>query len=76
MRAYTVQELNALRELVKMKYLFGTYRPLGGKLTQTYYAMSRSYCESDMVRAVEEQVRTHMLAGHTAADLLSSEVEA
>jgi len=73
MRAYTVQELDALRDLVKMKYLFGTYRPLHGGLTS---ARSRSYQESDLIKAVEEQVRTHMLAGHVAADLLSSEVKA
>jgi hypothetical protein len=65
-RAYTVQELDALRTLVERKYLYGTYgMPPRG--------MSRSYREDEKAKTVEEMVRTHMLAGHTAGDLLASE---
>ena len=31
--------------------------------------MSRSFQEDEMTKVVEEQVRTHMAAGHTAKDL-------
>lgn len=69
-RNYTVEEIDALRRVVENKYLFGQYEfhhsPQGG-------SSSRSYKEDEMVRVVEERIRTHMLAGHTAADLLASE---
>lgn len=70
MRAYTVFELDALRGVVEHKWLFGRYKhpPQEG---MTY--LSRSYKEEDKVKAVEEIVRTHMLAGHTAEMLLASE---
>ena len=62
-RKYSVWDLDALRQCVRNKYLFGTYR------RPTTGGTSRSYKEDEMVRVVEEEVRTHMLAGHTAADL-------
>ena len=69
-RAYTVKELQALRRAVEDKWLFGSYNPdcsrPGGRI-------SRSYMETEKIQAVEQLVRTHMLAGHTAADLYDSE---
>lgn len=66
-RAYTVRELDALREAVENKWLYGRYR-LGG-----YASQSRPYMEAEKVACVEQMVRTHMLAGHTAEDLYASE---
>lgn len=73
MRAYTVQELDALREVVKCRLLFGWYQLPRLKTT---WVSHRSYGEGEKVKAVEEMVRTHMLAGHTADDLIKSEDEA
>ena len=66
-RSYTVHEIDALRHRVETKYLFGRYGQMGGN------GVSRSFMEADKQRAVEEQVRTWMLAGKTAQDLLDSE---
>lgn len=65
-RAYTVSELDALRSAVESKWLFGAYRTRG----ITY---GRSYKEAEKAACVEELVRTHMMAGHTAEDLYASE---
>lgn len=67
-RAYTVSEINDLRQVVETKWLWGSYN-----LSQHSGGMSRSFNENERAKAVEEMVRTHMLAGHTAADLLASE---
>lgn len=67
-RAYTVKELDALRSTVRDKYLWGSYHGCSN-----HSSASRSYNEIDMNKMVEELVRTHMLAGHTAEDLLESE---
>lgn len=70
-RAYTVREIDALRAAVEKKWLFGSYNPWdradGGSIC------SRSYRGEEKAAAVEEMVRTHMLAGHTAEDLYASE---
>lgn len=71
-RAYTVKELDALRNVCENRYLFGRYSPLmsvGG-------CFSRTYTETDKYACVEQMVRTHMMAGHTAQDLLDSELPA
>lgn len=62
-RSYTVTEIDALRNLCERKFLFGSYQlpKMGGA--------SRSYNEIEKYTAVEEMVRTHMFAGHTAEDL-------
>ena len=70
-RAYTVSELDALRSVVENKWLFGTY---GRQLHESGISISRSYREDEKAVCVEQLVRTHMLAGHTAEDLLQSEV--
>lgn len=67
MRSYTVKELDALRYIVENKYLYGHYDP--GKNR----SWSRSYDDVSKTKAVEEMVRTHMQAGHTADDLIKSE---
>lgn len=70
MQAYSVQELAKLRHVVRQKFLYGTYnRPP----THILNILSRPYNENDLVAQVEELVRTHMLAGHTAEDLLATE---
>lgn len=66
-RSYSVHEINELRRVVENKYLYGTY---GLKLG---CGMSRTYKEDEKTACVEEMVRTHMLAGHTAEDLIASE---
>lgn len=66
-RAYTVHELDALRRVCEYKWLFGTYG-LGRNS-----GMSRSYKPEEKTACVEQIVRTHMMAGHTAEDLCASE---
>lgn len=63
-KSYTVQELDALRRAVEARWLFGTCAPPGSG-----WRMSRQYQGAEKDKAVEELVRTHMLAGHTAQDL-------
>lgn len=68
-RAYTVTEIDALRRVVEHKYLWGCYKfhpPMVSRI-------GRAYREEEKVASVEQMVRTHMLAGHTADDLLKSE---
>lgn len=64
-RAYTVTELDDLRWRVRDKVLFGSYRPGN--------AVSRSHNAGEVDQTVEARVRTHMLAGHTAADLIDGD---
>lgn len=68
MRKYSVKEIDALRQVVKDQYLYGSYAPwkLGDNL------QSRAYKESELHSVVEAQVRTLMAAGLTAEELISS----
>lgn len=61
-RKYSVKEIDDLRAMCQMRWLFGSTNPGNS-------AMSRQYSGGEMDRAVEELVRTHMLAGHTGQDL-------
>lgn len=61
-RAYTLAEIDALRRALETRYLYGTTN-LG-----TGQQMSRTYRETEKTVAVEESVRTAMLAGLTADD--------
>ena len=72
-RHYTVQEIDALRDAVDNKYKFGEYSLR--KLMRDYPNgwQGRPYYEAEKTKAVEEQVRTLMLAGCTAEDLFASE---
>lgn len=60
---YSVQEIDDLRTVVKCRYLFGSSITHGN-------LMSITYRENEMNAAVEDLVRTHMLAGHKALDIL------
>ncbi len=69
-RKYSVSEIDALRRAVDNKYLWGRYHgPRGG------LECSISYKEADKAVVVEARVRTYMLAGFTAEDLLQEEKE-
>lgn len=71
-RAYTAQELDALRSVLEYKWVWWTYNtvlPPSGKTIRS----SRSYQVEEKIRCVEELLRTSMIAGHTADDLLRSE---
>jgi hypothetical protein len=67
-RAYTVSEIDALRDAVENKWLWGSY---SGPSRDADF--SRAYKPEEKQKAVEEMVRTHMIAGHSAEDLLASE---
>ena len=62
-RAYTVTEVDALRAALKTRWLFGT------SWSTSNMQRSRPYLEEEMTKAVEELVRTHMMAGHIALDI-------
>mgnify|MGYP003534181388 CR=1 FL=1 len=59
MRRYSIVEIDELRRMCENKYLFGEYFPTGD-------CVSHSYREEVKVRAVEETLRTLMIAGITA----------
>lgn len=69
-RAYTVAEIDALRDACQNKWTWGVYSlsdlPMKGGMC------GRGWRGSERDVAVEAMVRTHMLAGHTAADLKKS----
>ena len=66
-RAYTVREIDALRRVCEEKWLYGSIgTPSDGPRE------SRSYKPQDKAVGVEELVRTYMLAGLTADDLLAA----
>ena len=65
-RAYTVAELDALREACEMRWLFGTTHPRHMKL-------SFSYRPEEKAIAVEQRVRTYMIAGITAAHIYAED---
>ena len=65
-RSYTVAELDALRRVCEDRYIWGTSvapASIGCR-------MSRGFSEDEKNAAVEGMVRTHMLAGHTAEDII------
>lgn len=66
-RAYTPRELDDLRRVVSAKWLYGRYQPRPG-------THSRHHSLADLAVSVEEMVRTHMMAGHTAEMLVASEL--
>lgn len=72
-RAYTIQEIDDLRECCRNRYIWGRYSGAPLWTDREGHGFSRSYKEHEMLSAAEEMVRTHMLAGHTAQDLLSAE---
>lgn len=68
-RKYSVAEIDALRRAVDNQYLWGRYSGPRGD------GCSGSFKETDKAKVVEERVRTYMLAGITAEDLLAEEKE-
>lgn len=68
-REYSVEETNDLRKALENKYLFGFYSD--EKCNQSM--SSRAYLQAEKDKEVEDRLRTHMLAGHTAEDLIKSE---
>ncbi len=74
-RAYTVTELDALRRVIRRKATWGRYDgdlPMP-KDAVTFVQRAHTYAPDVLNRIVEEQARTHMIAGHTAEDLLASD---
>lgn len=68
-RAYTVNDIDALREACRERWLWGTTKHAEGS------RVSRSYRQEDMDRAVEELVRTYMMAGITADDIYEADAQ-
>lgn len=66
-RVYTPLELDDLRRVVSAKWLYGRYQPRPG-------IRSRPHGIAELAVSVEEMVRTHMMAGHTADMLVASEL--
>jgi len=64
-RSYTVTEIDALRSACETKWLFGSFRTPEG------FRVSRNYTGSEKDIGVEQLVRTYMVAGLTADDLLA-----
>ena len=71
-RAYTVAQINQLRDVCREKVIWGSYGGPDLEPGETT-VMSRGFAPGDVERDTTELVRMHMLAGHTAADLLASE---
>ncbi len=71
-RSYTVKQIDDLRSAVEHKWLFGSYTP---QRSEDGISCGRSYRAGEKTACVEELVRTHMLAGHTAEDLYASEAD-
>ncbi len=63
-RAYTVKEIDQMRDAVEFRWLWGCTPS-----QQLADSCSRTYKETDMVKCVEEQLRTYMLAGVDPEDL-------
>ncbi len=62
-RAYTVAEIDDLRNAMENRYLWGN---ANGPILDCQ--SSRCYQESEKIASVEQMVRTAMLAGLTARD--------
>ncbi len=65
--SYTVKEIDDLRRVCETRWLFGTTKSEEG------LNMSRSYSQLELSKGVEELVRTAMLAGHIAQDILDAD---
>lgn len=69
-RAYTVREIDDLRSVLKDRFIWGTsFRPYDGRRTGV------SYSPDDLLKTVEEQIRTYMTAGITADDIRKEDAE-
>jgi len=75
-RSYTVREIDELRQAVETRWLFGTTvmnLAIRRRLLEHRAGSSRSFMPGEKEMAVEERVRTHMLAGHIAKDIYDSD---
>jgi hypothetical protein len=68
-RAYTVREIDDLRRVCEERYLFGSCAPTSAGRS------SMAFREEEKIVAVEQMVRTHMIAGHVAQDLINADIE-
>lgn len=69
-RKYSVSEINALRSAAETLLLWGTLNQ-----SARNGQMSRGFRPEEKATAVEEMVRTYMMAGVTADDLYADERE-
>jgi hypothetical protein len=67
-RSYTVSEVDALRTALEKRFLFGSCAP------NHKGRSSLSYTEEEMAEVVEHRLRTHMIAGHVAQNLIDEDV--
>ena len=65
MRAYTVGEIDRMREAIEYKCLFGMRPSEDKRLNRTSFSFNRIELE----KSVEERLRTYMLADITPEDL-------
>ena len=75
-RRYTAREVDELRSVCETKWLYGTtYWEYPTDTTKGFVhtRMSRAYREEEKVKAVEELVRTYMLAGITAKQIIKED---
>ena len=63
---YSVEEIDKLRRVVTERWTWGSTESTSNRV-------SRSYSEPERTLEVEQIVRTHMLAGHYAEDILESD---
>lgn len=68
-RAYTVAEIDRLREVLDMRYLYGTSN------LKMINGCSRTCRPEEKAAIVEQQLRTYMLAGITAEDIEKADGE-
>jgi hypothetical protein len=79
-RAYTVKELDRLRKVVEDKLTWGYYNISWAFAKYNDREEPKNwrgsfYAEAVLTKMVEERVRTHMLAGHTAEQMCREEDE-
>jgi hypothetical protein len=66
-RRYSVQEIDELRRVLEYRWMFGSCVISNGP------RVGRCYREAEKTAAVEELVRTAMLAGLTAKNIVDAE---
>ena len=69
-RAYTVREIDALRRVCEDRWLYGT-----SAMGVAGFRTSRSYRGEEKDVAVEQMVRTYMLGGVVASDIIAEDEE-
>ena len=71
MKKYSVAEIDDLRVVCGLRYIWGTSEPSHSGMTT-----SRQYSEIDKIKAVEETVRTYMIAGIKADEIRKEDADA